>query len=344
MRMRTRYTLPLGAVWLLVLAGCGWGEEESTYRYTRFAMGTVVEFTLRAKSPSQARDAMLAAEREIERIEALLWEGDSLSDIGRINRADADTILIQEETYAFLRRADSLSALTAARFDPSIQPVFALYGFETEAPTLPTEAEIADALPHVGMEAFAYLAPDKVVKADPRAGMSLAGMAKGYAVDRAVAQLRARGIRSAIVNAGGDLYCLGANGDQDWTVGVQDPDDASALLTAFDVRDRAVATSGDYQRFFVDDGRRIHHLLDPATGRPASGVRSATVLAPTTELADALATAFFIAGISAGLELASLMPQIDVLFVASDGSLRASPALASHLASRDIPPGESPRP
>ena len=149
--------------------------------------------------------------------------------------------------------------------------------------------------------------------------VSVGGIAKGYAVDRAVEELREHRVENALINAGGDLYCLGTNLGRPWRVGIRDPDEPIKVTATVDVTDGAVATSGDYQQYFDVDGPRYHHLLDPATGFPARRSRSATVITTgSTERADALATGLFIHG-KEGLDLFDGLPEVEALLIDSAG-------------------------
>jgi thiamine biosynthesis lipoprotein len=161
--------------------------------------------------------------------------------------------------------------------------------------------------------------------------VDLGAIAKGYAIDRALAVLRSFGITSAAINAGGDIGLLGSKQDRPWRIGVQHPRQPGEVLVTIEARDRAVVTSGDYERFFERDGRRYHHLFDPHSGYPADRCQSVTVLAPNAMLADALATALFVLGPEAGLALLHDYPGVDALIVAADGRWHTTPALAAFI-------------
>lgn len=269
-------------------------SPERSYRYTRFAMDTVVEYTIRAPSREQAFMAMLSAHEEMQRIEDLLWEKHPGSAIHSLNQGVALSgipVETQGEVVAFLERLRSYHHQTGGYFDPGIGGVLDLYGFGTDEMMVPDPEHLRHVLAHSGMDR---------IPEDPAAKYSVGGVVKGYAVDRAVDALRRAGIRNALVNAGGDLFALGSSGGHPWAIGVTHPGNPGALIDTLFVTNAAVATSGDYQRFFEVDGIRYHHLLDPSTGTPARSVRSATIVASTAEKADALATGFFVAGHDAG--------------------------------------------
>ena len=173
-----------------------------------------------------------------------------------------------------------------------------------------------------------------------RAGQSvtLGGIAKGLVVDRAVAALRAAGLKDFLMQAGGDLYAAGRHGDREWKVGIQDPrathgedrstDSSFALLA---LTDSAFNTSGDYERFILKDGKRHHHILDPRSGYPVSHTRSVTVLAPTSFLADTLDTAAFVLGAEQGLKLIARVPGAEAVIVDAQNRVHVSPGLSGRL-------------
>lgn len=266
-------------------------------------MDTVVEYTIVASSQDEALQAMMAAHEEIERVSSLLWEEDPKSEIRNFNESSGE-VALSTEVYQFLARSFDYYTQTGGRFDLTIGPVLKLYPFETDNPFPPLPTEVRARLERVGMDQLSFLPSGRVARPD-HASITLAvgGVAKGYAVDRAIEVLRNHGIEGAIVNAGGDLYCMGTNNGRPWTVGIQHPDIPDAVIDTLFVSDHAVATSGDYQRFFEYEGVRYHHIIDPSSGLPSRLSRSATVLAPTTEQADALATALFIAGPERGITM-----------------------------------------
>lgn len=279
-------------------------------------MDTMVEYTIVASSQREAFQAMMAAHDEIERVSSLLWEEDPKSEIRRLNEASGE-VELSPEVYEFLARSLEYYRQTSGRFDLSIGPVLKLYPFDSEEPVPPSPAEIQAKLAFVGMDRLQFVAPGRVARPDSLL-LAVGGVAKGYAVDRAIEVLRSHGIEGAIVNAGGDLYCLGTNNGRPWVVGIQHPDDPNAVIDTLHVSDGAVATSGDYQRFFEYDGVRYHHVIDPSNGLPARLSRSATVLAPTTEQADALATALFIAGPEAGLAMLDSLENVSGMVLGLD--------------------------
>ncbi len=152
----------------------------------------------------------------------------------------------------------------------------------------------------------------------------MGGFVKGYAVDQAIQVLRGDDIRNGIINAGGDLFCLGEKNGHSWKVGVRHPRQAGSIPIVLTLSNLAAATSGDYQRYYIFEGERYHHILDPQTGKPARKAQSATVVAETTAEADAWATALFISGPDEGIRLINRMKDVYGMIVDSSGSLHYS--------------------
>jgi thiamine biosynthesis lipoprotein len=260
-------------------------------------MGTLADVGVVHENPVYAHAAIDAALDELWRVERVMSRFLPDSDVGRANRLAArDAVDVSAATAAVLAAALDWAVASDGAFDPCLGRASELWdvGRRTAPP------------PEGGFRRLAgrrlYRALDvergarcRVRLTDPDAAIDLGGIAKGYAVDRAADALRRWGVTRGLVNVGGDLYALGRSADDDpWRVGIRSPVDPDALLGTLDVEDAAVATSGDYERFFRFRGRRFHHLLDPATAAPRlASLHSVTVRAPTCIAADAAATATF---------------------------------------------------
>ena len=280
-------------------------------------MGTAVECQAFHAFPKQARRAVEVAYAAIEQVDQdmSLYRPDS--DIGRLNRlAGQEGMPVRDSTAAVLREALRVARTSRGALDVTISPLLARWGFHSprqEAPG-PQQLEAALALVdyrHVRLDD----ANDTVRLARPGMQLDFGGIAKGYAVDRAVEVLRQDGIRHGMVNAGGDLRLLGPHPDGDpWVVGVQHPLTPSRLLLALSLDGGAVATSGNYMRYRVYNGRRYGHLLHPQRGYPADTALSMTVVASTAMRADALATAALIMGRD-GMAWLRGQPDVEALMV-----------------------------
>jgi len=263
-------------------------------------MGTIVDATIRHPDIDAGKRALYEAFHEMGRVEDLLSSHKPGSEISKINRgAGARPVNVSRETFEAVRRAKDYATRFQGLFDISIGPLTSLWGFSDDAPvTLPDSAAIAARRLLVDYRRIMLDERDTTVYL-PERGMrlDLGGVAKGYAIDRGAAILEKDGVRHFLINAGGDVY---AGGEKDvntpWRLGVKHPRKTDALLARFDLGNYAVATSGDYERFVIINGKRYHHILDPRTGYPAAHSQSVTVLAPTAEEADALATYVFVLG------------------------------------------------
>jgi thiamine biosynthesis lipoprotein len=301
--------------------GCSLSGGDKVYHFTRFAMDCAVEYTVVTEERSIARNAVQKAHNEIDRIESLLWEGNPSSTIFRFNHSHSG-VLVDRETFEFITRAKAYANLTAGAFDISIQPMLELYDFTHQEAVPPTDDALRQ---RVALRDLANLELRAI--ADHRYHMrkkneirlAVGGIAKGYGVDRAIKILKTHGIKHALINAGGDLYCLGNKFGKSWWVGVQHPRKPNDVIEVVALKDQAVATSGDYQRYFIHQGKRYHHILDPLTGRPAPLSQSATVIAETTERADALATASFVLGSERGIRLLNTIAGVEGMIIDAAG-------------------------
>ena len=267
-------------------------------RRTVPVMGTLAELAVVGADPRAAHAAIDAAIEELRRVDRLMTRFSASSEIGTANRlALTRPVAVGDATAAVLREALTWAEASDGAFDPALGRAIGLWDVARRR-TPPSGAAVR---PLAGRRLFQAVALDRwrgrpVVRfTDPDVALDLGGIAKGWGVDRAADALRAHGVTQALVNVGGDLYALGAAPDgAPWRIGIRSPEDPAALAGEVEVRDAAVATSGDYLQYFRWGGRRYHHLLDPATGAPrVTLVRSVTVVAASCLAADAAATAVF---------------------------------------------------
>lgn len=289
-------------------------------------MGSPMEITVYGEK-DRAFDAMEKAFSEIARLERLLSVYRWGSDLSRINRfAGIGLIRIDPEVLHLLARALDYSAKSGGAFDPTAGPLIRLWGFGPGGARegVPTDREIHSELQRVGhRKVKIHLPSDEIELLRPGIDLNLGGIGKGYAVDRAVVKLKEAGITRAIVSCGSTLYALGTPpGRTAWNLGIQHPRSREARIGTVSLRDRALATSGDYERFFVFQGRRFSHLIDPRSGHPAEGTASASVVAPTAMEADVLSTAAFILGAASGKEFLTSFPGVEGLIVEEEAEGR----------------------
>jgi thiamine biosynthesis lipoprotein len=294
-------------------------------------MGTSIQLTLWTDDEARAASAARVAFREFERVDLLMshWRPDSA--VGRINAAAGrQPVRVPLEVLTVIERALEVARATDGAFDITVGAFRGLWKFDQDLDgSIPPAAEIERRRQLVNYRDVLVERRRRTVKLR-RAGMqiTLGGIAKGYAVDRAVTLLHRRGMNDFILQAGGDMYVSGRRGDRPWRVGIRDPRGArEATFAVAEVSDRTFSTSGDYERSFVKDGVRYHHILDPGTGQPARRCRSVTVMARDAFTADAWDTALFILGVERGMKLAESMPDFAAVFVDADNRVHVSSGL-----------------
>lgn len=295
---------------LILLTVCGVSMQPRAYRRTFFSLDTVITLTAYGK---HAESGLSAAQSRIEEIHALLNAYSEDSDIGRINSAPSGMeVKVSEETFSLLCRAKTFSEMTDGAFDFTLKPLSDLWGIGTEQAHVPAQEEIEEALSKTGWQ-FVLLDESQtgVTLQKEGMGLDLGGIAKGYASEEAVRVLKENGVENACLDLGGNIAVMGerplglferiqqGKRSLPFTVGLQEPQGTRGeifqKLTLQE--DGFVVTSGDYERYFEENGIRYHHIFDPRTGYPANGdIHSVTVLAKDATTADALSTAFFVLG------------------------------------------------
>ncbi|EGW53776.1 thiamine biosynthesis lipoprotein ApbE [endosymbiont of Tevnia jerichonana (vent Tica)] len=225
-----------------------------------------------------------------------------------------------------LARAQQISELSDGAFDITFASVGHRYDYRRGI--RPSEQQLEQLLPMIDYQHL-VLTPDppRLAFARPGVRIDLGGIAKGYAVDRGIAILQQHGIEHALLSAGGDSRFLGDRRGRLWRVGVRDPDDKAGIRALLPLSNTALSTSGDYERFFIQDGERYHHILNPRSGRSAKGLRSVSVLGAEAITTDALSTALFVLGRQAAMALVERLPGIEAVLVDTEGRLHFSSGL-----------------
>lgn len=272
----------------------------SRRRFTRTVpvMGTIAEVSAVAADERLANKALDAAVLELTRVDRLLTRFDERSDIGRVNaRAASGPVAVSDETAGVLEEALRWAEATNGSFDPCLARPIDVWDVlhRTSPPDPSLYRRYAGRRLYRSLDVDRWAGGAVVAIKDDDVGIDLGGIAKGYAVDKAAAAMRAAGVKDALVRAGGDLVALGrSERDEPWRIGVRDPANPDRIASEFDLSDGAAATSGDYERFFDHGGRRYHHILDPETAAPClSSFHGVTVTASSCMTADAAATSCF---------------------------------------------------
>ncbi len=303
------------------------------------AMGTEITLSAWTTDEAKAERAFGAGYDEIRRIEILMtdWErpGEPESDVVRINKAAGkDAVRVSAETFEVIGKSLDMSRKSHGAFDITFAAMKGLWKFDEDLEKkLPPPAEIARRRRLINWRDVVVDAKATTVKLRrPGMRLGLGGIAKGYAVDRCAAVLRGEGLTDFMVQAGGDLFVAGSKGPTNWMVGVRDPRGGPRdIIARMPIKDHAFSTAGDYERSFVLDGKRYHHIIDPATGYPATASREVTIFAPTAFLADALDDAVFILGPKKGLALVDSFPDCSTMIVDAKNQVWMSKSLEGKL-------------
>ena len=302
------------------------------YKYHQVSMGTVVEITLIGDDGEAANQAALRAFQEIKRIETLMSPWLDSSDVTRINRAAGkEWVKVSPETMEVIKKAQEISELSEGGFDITVGPLSELWRRAREKKIPPSVEDVKGKLDLVNYKKLGIDSEGKVLLKKKGMAMDLGGIAKGYAVDRAFELLMSLGYKNMIVNAGGDLRAGGLKNNQPWSIGIQHPRDSKKILARISVYDTAVATSGDYEKFFLDQGKRYHHIFNPKDGFPTNGYQSVTILCKDGMTADALATAVFVSGPEKGYPLCQKLEGVNCLMVDQEGKMIISSGLKDRI-------------
>ncbi|MCZ6704118.1 MAG: FAD:protein FMN transferase [Ignavibacteria bacterium] len=285
-------------------------DEAHLIKRSRILLGTVVEIRVKDKDSKKAETAIEKSFREIKRIDDLFSTYNRNSPVWKLNHNQDTLINVDPEIFSLMVLCDSIYNLTYGSFDVSLNKLLATWGFDGDDPTLPADDKLRSTLLNSGWNNIELLEENSFNRT---AGTELnfGAIAKGYAIDKAVIVLKNIGINDALVNAGGEIKTIGNN----WIIGIQHPREPNQVIETITPGEMSVATSGDYEKHFIVDGKRYHHILNPKTGYPADSLISVTVLNKSCTIADALATAVFVLGLSRGLELIENLPETEVMII-----------------------------
>jgi thiamine biosynthesis lipoprotein len=291
-------------------------------------MGTVIEITLIGDHEEKTDKAALQAFQEIKRMEHLMSSRVESGDVFRINQSSGkEWVRVSPETIQVIKKAQEVSELSRGGFDITVGPLTELWRKAREKKIPPSAEEVKEKLDLVNFKNIEVNQEGKVFLKKKGMAIDLGGIAKGYAVDRAFDVLTSLGYKNLIVNAGGDLRVGGTKNNQPWSIGIQNPRDPQKLLTRISVSDMAVATSGDYEKFFIYERKRYHHIFDPKNGFPTEGCQSVTIATKDCITADGLATAVFVLGPEKGYSLCQKLNGVQCLIVDREGKIILSPNL-----------------
>lgn len=328
-------------IWLLfcglVLAGCG---REPLYHRQSYVFGTLVDISIYGESEQRARALADHVLQDFQGLHNRLHAWQPASQLSKLNQAFAagsKPVPVDAELARIINAATALSVQSGELFNPAIGRLIKEWGFHREEFTPP----VVDTVAVKQLVAVQPQMTDIVIEngmaysKNPAVQLDLGGYAKGYALDRAAAYLRARGTENALINIGGNIIALGRHGSRPWRVGIQHPRQPGPIATLELANGWAIGTSGDYQRFFMLNGKRYCHILDPRTGYPGQGTRSVTVLVPpgpqAGALSDAASKPIFLASSGMRARAAAAMGIAHTMLIDSQGEIFLSDAMARRL-------------
>ncbi|HIP53021.1 MAG TPA: FAD:protein FMN transferase [Chromatiales bacterium] len=320
MRVRLLIAGLLGLLW-------AWQAQAAWYSREEAIMGTRISVQLWSDDSAAAEEAIDAVMAEMHRIDALMSPFKTDSQLARVNREAAERpVPVSPELFELVRRALRVSVLSGGAFDITFASVGYAYDYRNRK--RPDEHWVRAHLDRIDYRHVDLDEESRTIRFRlPGVRIDLGGIAKGHAVDRAIALLKQRGIRQALVSAGGDSRLLGDHRGRPWNIGIRDPRRKDTSTAVLPLADTAISTSGDYERYFEAGGRRYHHILSPSTGRSVDQARSVTILGPDATTTDALSTSVFVLGPERGMALVERLPGIDAVIVDAQGRMHFSSGL-----------------
>ena len=320
--------MKMKSLFLIVLSGLASGlSAQAIFNRTLKLMGSRFDITVVAMDSIKADQYIDLAVQEISRIEKLISSWDPASETSRINRnAGIEPVRVDKELFDLIKRSLAISRLTDGAFDITYASMDKIWKFDGSMTEMPTVEAIRNSVSRVG---FGKIVLDEsnftvfLTEAGMKIGFGAIG--KGYAADKAKKMLMDYGVQAGIINASGDMNTWGKQpDDEDWKVAITNPMDKGKAFGLVPVRQGAVVTSGDYEKYVEFNGIRYTHIIDPKTGYPAHGVISSTVFAPSAELADALATSLFVMGVDVGIARINQLPNVECILIDEDGNIHTS--------------------
>ncbi|MBI5345490.1 MAG: FAD:protein FMN transferase [Deltaproteobacteria bacterium] len=323
------YIAVIVSVFVLILVPFLRKKNRENVTYSKALMGTIVEITIAGGDAKTSEGASVAAVEEIKRLEGIFSSYKKDSEVSRVSaNAGAAPVKVSPEVMEVVEAALRVSKLSGGAFDPTVGSLARVWGFSGEVELAPDKKDVKKILPLVNYRLITIDAKASAVGLKKK-GMvlNLGGIAKGYIVGKAIEALKRNNVRRGIIKAGGDMTVFDVAADEKkapFIVGIQDPRDSKKLIGEVHIANGAVATSGDYERFFEKDGMRFHHILDPGSGYPAMKSRSVTVITSDPTLADGLSTAVFVMGPEKGMELIERLDGVEAVIVDKDGRVLTS--------------------
>jgi len=302
-------------------------QSQVLRKRTTMLMGGRFDITIVAKDSITAEMNIDTVISEISRIENLISDWKPASQISQVNaNAGVHPVQVDAEVFALTERALELSKLTNGAFDISFAAMDRIWKFDGSMTVMPSEEAIKKSVEKVGYENIILDKKNSTIFLKNK-GMKIGfgALGEGYAADKCRDMMLARGIKAGIVNGSGDMSTWGKQPDgSDWMIGINDPKKSGEIFAVIPLRQGAVVTSGSYEKFVVFDGKRYSHIINPATGYPATGLSSVTVFGPSAEKANGFSTSLMVLGKQAGLELINRFPKFRCIMITDEGKVFTS--------------------
>lgn len=323
--------------------GTGQKQELKLFKKAALSMGTVFEVTIYSSDKYIAEKTFNDVFQELNRLDYLMSNYKKESVLSQLNNnASTEPVDCNKELADVIEQSLHYSEITDGAFDITIGPLMKKWGFFKKQGRIPGREELASVLESVSYKNIILeekpinsLAKEQItVKTvffkNPNTQIDLGGIGKGYAVDRVHSVLKLNGINSALINFAGNIYTFGTPpGKESWVIGLQHPRESEGLLGTFEIKDKAVSTSGDYEKFFTIEGKRYSHIIDPRTGNPVKGIVSVTIVTDNATRADALSTGVFVLGAEKGMDLIEHLQDVEGIIVYEDVNSRLSTRISS---------------
>ena len=302
-------------------------QSQVLRKRTTMLMGGRFDITIVAKDSITAEMNIDTVISEISRIENLISDWKPASQISQVNaNAGVHPVQVDAEVFALTERALELSKITNGAFDISFAAMDRIWKFDGSMTVMPSEEAIKKSVEKVGYENIILDKKNSTIFLKNK-GMKIGfgALGEGYAADKCRDMMLARGIKAGIVNGSGDMSTWGKQPDgSDWMIGINDPKNSGEIFAVIPLRQGAVVTSGSYEKFVVFDEKRYSHIINPATGYPATGLSSVTVFGPSAEKANGFSTSLMVLGKQAGLELINRFPKFRCIMITDEGKVFTS--------------------
>lgn len=314
----------ISVVACVILSSCSFTAENDIYQKDIFALDTFINLKIYGDNGEQNGEI---AEEKIAELENILSVTRQGSDVFNINANPTALTNVSDDTLSVLKTANEISSLTDASFDVSVYPLVKLWGFTTDENKVPTQSQLDKALPFVDYKKISLDESNKTIALDDGMQIDLGAIAKGYIAEEVAETLKENGVESAVLAFGGNIQTVGLKNGSNWQIGVKYPDTTNNF-GVLSVGETAIVTSASDQRYFEENGKKYHHIIDPSTGYPAeNGTLSVTVVCESGARADGFSTALFVMGAEKAVELYKTVDDVEFIILTDNNRVYVTEGL-----------------